>query len=81
MGISQVCPSSQMVLRDLTLTIQTAMTPGGTTQEVTQLNMESLWSGGLWQDPVRLPNDFDYTRLWFTYFHALVLHRQQSPPL
>lgn len=28
-----------------------AMTPGGTTQEVTFLNIESLWSGGPFQDP------------------------------
>jgi len=30
------------------------MLPGGTTQEVTQLNIESLWSGGPFQDPVRI---------------------------
>ena len=29
-----------------------AMTPGGTSQEITQLNIESLWSGGPFQDPV-----------------------------
>ena len=29
-----------------------AMTPGGTTQELTQLNIESLWSGGPQADPV-----------------------------
>ena len=29
------------------------MTPGGTSQEITQLNIESLWTGGLWQDSVR----------------------------
>lgn len=28
------------------------MTPGGTTQEITQLNIESLWSGGPFDDPV-----------------------------
>lgn len=28
-----------------------AMLPGGTSQEVTQLNIESLWSGGPFQDP------------------------------
>ncbi|KAJ7054060.1 glycoside hydrolase family 95 protein [Mycena amicta] len=28
-----------------------AMTPGGTSQEITQLNIESLWSGGPFQDP------------------------------
>ncbi|CAL1710806.1 unnamed protein product [Somion occarium] len=28
-----------------------AMTPGGTVKEVTQLNIESLWSGGPFQDP------------------------------
>ncbi|KLO13238.1 glycoside hydrolase family 95 protein [Schizopora paradoxa] len=28
-----------------------AMTPGGTTQEMTQLNIESLWSGGPFADP------------------------------
>ncbi|TFK37018.1 Six-hairpin glycosidase-like protein [Crucibulum laeve] len=28
-----------------------AMTPGGTTQEATQLNIESLWSGGPFADP------------------------------
>ncbi|KAF7313804.1 Glycoside hydrolase family 95 protein [Mycena chlorophos] len=28
-----------------------AMTPGGTYQEITQLNIESLWSGGPFQDP------------------------------
>jgi len=32
----------------------TAMLPGGTIQEVTQLNIESLWSGGPFQDPVRV---------------------------
>lgn len=38
----------------VSLTVRTtAMTPGGTAQEVTQLNIESLWTGGLWQDPVR----------------------------
>ena len=31
----------------------TAMLPGGTSQESTQLNIESLWSGGPFQDPVR----------------------------
>lgn len=30
------------------------MLPGGTIQEVTQLNIESLWSGGPFQDPVRV---------------------------
>jgi alpha-L-fucosidase 2 len=30
------------------------MLPGGTSQEVTQLNIESLWSGGPFQDPVRV---------------------------
>lgn len=30
------------------------MLPGGTRQEVTQLNIESLWSGGSFQDPVRV---------------------------
>ena len=29
-----------------------AMTPGGTQQEATQLNIESLWSGGPFADPV-----------------------------
>ena len=29
-----------------------AMTPGGTAYESTQLNIESLWSGGPFQDPV-----------------------------
>ena len=29
-----------------------AMINGQTTQEVTQLNIESLWSGGPFQDPV-----------------------------
>ena len=28
------------------------MTPGGTTYEETQLNIESLWSGGPFADPV-----------------------------
>lgn len=28
-----------------------AMLPGGTNQEATQLNIESLWSGGPFQDP------------------------------
>ncbi|KAJ7621165.1 glycoside hydrolase family 95 protein [Roridomyces roridus] len=28
-----------------------AMTPGGTVQEATQLNIESLWAGGPFQDP------------------------------
>ncbi|KAJ6551471.1 glycoside hydrolase family 95 protein [Mycena capillaripes] len=28
-----------------------AMTPGGAAQEITQLNIESLWSGGPFQDP------------------------------
>ena len=31
----------------------TAMLPGGTSQELIQLNIESLWSGGPFQDPVR----------------------------
>lgn len=30
----------------------TAMTPGGTTYETTQLNIESLWTGGSFADPV-----------------------------
>ncbi|KAJ7220491.1 glycoside hydrolase family 95 protein [Mycena pura] len=39
-----------------------AMTPGGTAQEITQLNIESLWSGGPFQDPTynggnKLPNE------------------------
>lgn len=29
-----------------------AMIPGGTTYETTQLNIESLWSGGPFSDPV-----------------------------
>ncbi|KAJ7905032.1 glycoside hydrolase family 95 protein [Mycena leptocephala] len=29
-----------------------AMTPGGTAQEITQLNIESLWAGGPFLDPV-----------------------------
>jgi hypothetical protein len=29
-----------------------AMTPGGTTYETTQLNIESLWTGGPFADPV-----------------------------
>lgn len=33
-------------------TTHTAMLPGGTSQESTQLNIESLWSGGPFQDPV-----------------------------
>ncbi|KAJ7740936.1 glycoside hydrolase family 95 protein [Mycena maculata] len=38
-----------------------AMTPGGTVQEITQLNIESLWAGGPFQDPTynggnKLPN-------------------------
>ena len=33
---------------------QTAMTPGGTSQEITQLNIESLWSGGPFQDSVSM---------------------------
>lgn len=28
------------------------MLPGGTVQETTQLNIESLWSGGPFADPV-----------------------------
>lgn len=31
-----------------------AMVSGGTTREVTQLNIESLWVGGPFADPVRL---------------------------
>jgi hypothetical protein len=31
-----------------------AMVPGGTSNEVTQLNIESLWSGGSFSDPVCL---------------------------
>ena len=31
-----------------------AMTPGGITQDITFLNIESLWSGGPFQDPVCL---------------------------
>ena len=29
------------------------MTPGGTTYETTQLNIESLWTGGPFADPVQ----------------------------
>lgn len=43
--------NGSIVRRFSTHTI-TAMTPGGTSEEVTQLNIESLWTGGLWQDPV-----------------------------
>jgi len=32
-----------------------AMIPGRTNQEATQLNIESLWSGGPFQDPVGVP--------------------------
>ena len=32
--------------------VLSAMVNGQTTQEVTQLNIESLWSGGPFQDPV-----------------------------
>lgn len=32
------------------------MVPGGTSNEVTQLNIESLWSGGPFADPVGLFN-------------------------
>lgn len=31
-----------------------AMVPGGTSNEVTQLNIESLWSGGPFADKVRI---------------------------
>lgn len=34
-----------------------AMTPGGTTYEETQLNIESLWSGGPFADPVSDPSE------------------------
>ncbi|KAJ7472265.1 glycoside hydrolase family 95 protein [Mycena galericulata] len=39
-----------------------AMTPGGAAQEITQLNIESLWAGGPFQDPTynggnHLPNE------------------------
>ena len=37
-----------------------AMTPGGTSQETTQLNIESLWSGGPFADSVGgLPHTFN----------------------
>jgi len=35
------------------MTKSQAMLPGGTTQETTQLNIESLWTGGPFADPVR----------------------------
>uniref|UniRef100_D8QJY6 Glycoside hydrolase family 95 protein n=1 Tax=Schizophyllum commune (strain H4-8 / FGSC 9210) TaxID=578458 RepID=D8QJY6_SCHCM len=44
-----------------------AMTPGGTTLETTQLNLESLWSGGPFEDPSynggnKIPENRDSTR-------------------
>ena len=36
-----------------------AMTPGGATQEILQLNIESLWSGGPFADPVRMQSVVD----------------------
>lgn len=45
--INQCCFSERMS--------HAAMLPGGTSQESTQLNIESLWSGGPFQDPVRGP--------------------------
>lgn len=54
MAIWLVCVSyvSQRRLRECM--VHTAMLPGGTSQESTQLNIESLWSGGPFQDPVRV---------------------------
>lgn len=45
--------SSDMFSTDLASDlVPTAMVNGRTAQEVTQLNIESLWSGGPFQDPV-----------------------------
>lgn len=43
-----------------------AMTPGGTTQEATQLNIESLWSGGPFADPVHSHLSFKYNRVSYS---------------
>lgn len=40
------------VLNNHLILVITAMIPGGTDREVTQLNIESLWSGGPFEDPV-----------------------------
>lgn len=55
MVIWLVCASyvTQRCLRERM--VHTAMLPGGTSQESIQLNIESLWSGGPFQDPVRGP--------------------------
>lgn len=43
-------------IMSLWLTLSEATLLGETVQEVTQLNIESLWSGGPFQDPVCLTN-------------------------
>ncbi len=43
------------------------MVNGQTTQEVTQLNIESLWAGGPFQYPVRI----DFRAL---YRHGFIVH-------
>ena len=40
------------VLNNHLILVITATIPGGTDREVTQLNIESLWSGGPFEDPV-----------------------------
>ena len=53
MDISQVNRQSTLFLL-FSADNHQAMVPGGTSNEVTQLNIESLWSGGPFADPVRL---------------------------
>lgn len=45
-----------------------AMTPGGTAQETVQLNIESLWSGGPFADPVRSSFIDEVAHPHFIYF-------------
>lgn len=54
MDISQVPQSSCMMFLNFTDNLS-AMLSGGTVQETTQLNIESLWTGGPFQYSVRKP--------------------------
>jgi alpha-L-fucosidase 2 len=46
------------------------MLPGGTSQEAIQLNIESLWSGGPFQDPVCSIPSLARAFLWTVYFQT-----------
>ena len=54
------------------------MTPGGTTLETTQLNLESLWSGGPFEDSVRAVLALSLRSFRLLIILAVVQRRQQD---